>query len=101
MPLFDKLRWRQRALIECVNDAWKNSSPSEHTRHRSPSNGMVNRRAAVVASPFQPKEPALDLFTTGNSQVQQSLLMAVNFSASVEWGGEGWVGVNPFTETVS
>jgi Transposase DDE domain len=101
MPLFDKLLLRQRALIECVNDQLKNISQIEHTRHRSPINGIVNMIGAVVASTFQPKKPALDLFTTGDSQVQQSLLMAVNFSASVEWGGEGWVGVNPFTETVS
>jgi Transposase DDE domain len=80
MPLFDKLRGRRRALIECVNEQCKNSSPSEHTRPRSPSNGMVNRRCAVVASPFQPKKPALALFPTGHSQVQQSLLMAVTVS---------------------
>jgi hypothetical protein len=79
MPLFDKVLLRQRALIECVNDQLKNISQIEHTRHRSPINGIVNMIAAVVAYTFQPKKPALDLFTTGDSQVQQSLLMAVNF----------------------
>jgi Transposase DDE domain len=78
MPLFDKLLLRQRALIECVNDQLKNISQIEHTRHRSPINGLVNMIAAVVAYTFQPKKPALDLLTTGDSQVQQSLLMAVN-----------------------
>ncbi len=77
MPLFDKILLRQRALIECLNDQLKNISQIEHTRHRSPINGIVNRIAAVVAYTFQPKKPALDLFTTGESQLQQSLLMAV------------------------
>jgi Transposase DDE domain len=70
MPLFDKVLLRQRALIECVNDQLKNISQIEHTRHRSPINGIVNMMAAVVAYTFQPRKPALDLFTTGKSQVQ-------------------------------
>jgi Transposase DDE domain len=70
MPLFDKVRLRQRARIECVHDRWKNSSQIEHTPHRSPIHGLVNRRAAVVASPFQPKKPALELFTSRENQVQ-------------------------------
>jgi transposase len=70
MPLFDKVLLRQRALSECVNDQWKNISQIEHTRHRSPINGIVNMMAAVVAYTFQPRKPALDLFTTGKSQVQ-------------------------------
>jgi transposase len=79
MPLFDKLLLRQRALIECVNDQWKNISQIEHTRHRSPVNGIINMIAAVVAYTFQPKKPALDLFTTDGSQAQQPLLTAVIF----------------------
>jgi transposase len=67
LPLFDKLL-RQRALIECVNDQLKNVSQIEHTRHRSPTNGLVNMIAAVVAYTFQPKKPALDLFTTDGNQ---------------------------------
>jgi Transposase DDE domain len=75
MPLWDQLRLRQRALIEGVNDQWKNSSPIEHTRHRHPINGLVNLITALVASTFQPKKPALDLFTNG--QAQQPPLPAV------------------------
>src|SRR5438270_336555 len=77
MPLFDKLLLRQRALIECVNDQLKNISQIEHTRHRSPINGMVNMITALVAYTFQPKKPALDLFTPG--QAQQPLLPVVIF----------------------
>jgi Transposase DDE domain len=74
MPLFDKLLLRQRALIECVNDQLKNISQIEHTRHRSPINGIVNIVAAVVAYTFQPKKPALELFTRQDSSEQQLLL---------------------------
>jgi hypothetical protein len=77
MPLLDKLLLRKRALIECVNDQLKNSSQIEHTRHRSATNGIVNILAAVVAYIFQPKKPALDLFTTPPSQEQQLLLAAM------------------------
>ena len=52
MPLLDKVLLRQRALIECVHDQWKNISQIEHTRHRSATNGIVNRLAAVVAYTF-------------------------------------------------
>jgi DDE family transposase len=76
MPVVDKLLLRKRALIECVNDQLKNISQIEHTRHRSASNGIVNILAAVVAYTFQPKKPALDLFTATESQAQQLLLAA-------------------------
>jgi Transposase DDE domain len=67
MPLLDKVLLRKRALIECVNDQLKNISQIEHTRHRSATNGIVNMLAAVVAYTFQPKKPALDLFTKQDS----------------------------------
>jgi transposase len=78
MPLLDKLLLRKRALIECVNDQLKNSSQIEHTRHRSPTNGMVNILAAVVAYTFQPKKPALDLFATPLPHEQQLLLASIS-----------------------
>ena len=77
MPVLDKLLLRKRALIECVNDQLKNSSQVEHTRHRSAAHGIVNRLAAVVAYPFQPKKPALDLSTITESPAQRLLLAAV------------------------
>jgi transposase len=79
MPVIDKLLLRQRALIECVHDQLKNISQMEHTRHRSPINGIVNIISAVIAYTFQPKKPALDLFTTDGKQAQPSLLTAVIF----------------------
>jgi Transposase DDE domain len=77
MPLLDRVLLRKRALIECVNDQLKNISQIEHTRHRSATNGIVNILAAVVAYTFQPKKPALDLFTKQDSPEQQLLLAAM------------------------
>jgi Transposase DDE domain len=77
MPMIDKLLLRKRALIECVNDQLKNVSQIEHTRHRSATNGIVNILAAVVAYTFQPKKPALDLFTKHGQQDEQLLLAAI------------------------
>jgi transposase len=77
MPLLDKVLLRKRALIECVNDQLKNISQIEHTRHRSAANGIVNMLAAVVAYTFQPKKPALDLFTKQDSPEQQLFLAAI------------------------
>ncbi|MBI4748020.1 MAG: IS982 family transposase, partial [Acidobacteria bacterium] len=42
MPMFDKILLRKRAVIESVNDQLKNQSQIEHSRHRSPTNFMVN-----------------------------------------------------------
>jgi transposase len=78
MPLLDKVLLRQRALIECVNDQLKNISQIEHTRHRSAVNGIVNMLAAVVAYTFQPKKPALDLFTKQGDPDQQLLLAVIS-----------------------
>src|SRR5436305_5996346 len=77
MPTIDKLLLRKRALIECVNDQLKNISQIEHTRHRSATNGIVNILADVVAYTFQPKKPALDLFTKHGQQDEQLLLAAI------------------------
>jgi hypothetical protein len=78
MPVLDKLLLRKRALIECVNDQWKNISQMEHTRHRRATNGIVNMlAAAVVAYTFPPQKPALDLSTITETQAQPLLLAAV------------------------
>lgn len=38
----DKVRLRKRAIVETIIDQLKNSSQIEHTRHRSPTNFVVN-----------------------------------------------------------
>ena len=61
MPLADKLLLRKRAIIETIFDQLKNISQIEHTRHRSPTNFVVNLLAGLVAYCHQPKKPSLRL----------------------------------------
>ena len=61
MPLFDKLLLRKRALVESVNDQLKNISQIEHSRHRSPSNFIINILAGIAAYALKNKKPSLNL----------------------------------------
>ena len=61
MRLTDKLLARKRAIIETVIDQLKNISQIEHSRHRSPTNFMVNLVCGLIAYCHQPKKPALHL----------------------------------------
>jgi hypothetical protein len=57
----DKLLLRKRAIIETINDQLKNICQSEHSRHRSPINFLVNLVAGLIAYCHQPKKPSLGL----------------------------------------
>lgn len=59
MPLMDKVLLRKRALIESINDELKNMCQIEHTRHRSPTNFLVNLFAGLIAYTFFPKKPSI------------------------------------------
>lgn len=59
LPLLDKILARKRAIIETINDQLKNVSQIAHTRHRSPTNFLVNLIGGLLAYTFQPKKPAL------------------------------------------
>jgi Transposase DDE domain len=61
LPLWDKLMLRKRSLIETVIDQLKNISQIQHTRHRSPTNYLVNILAGLAAYTHQPKKPSLHL----------------------------------------
>jgi hypothetical protein len=61
MPLMDKLLVRKRAIIETINDQLKNLSQIEHSRHRSPTNFLVNLVAGLIAYTHQAKKPSLNL----------------------------------------
>jgi transposase len=61
MPFIDKLLLRKRALIESINDQLKNICQVEHSRHRSPTNFVVNTIAALVAYTFREKKPSLNI----------------------------------------
>lgn len=59
LPLLDKVLARKRSIIETINDQLKNVSQIAHTRHRSPTNFLVNLISGLLAYTFQPKKPAL------------------------------------------
>ena len=61
MSLTDKVLLRKRSLIETVNDQLKNISQVEHTRHRSPSNFLVNILGGLAAYSHQLKKPSLNI----------------------------------------
>jgi hypothetical protein len=74
MPLLDKILLRKRSLIETVNDQLKNISQVEHTRHRSPTNFLVNLVAGLIQYTHQPKKPSLRLNTSDQAALSQLLL---------------------------
>jgi len=55
----DKILLRKRSIIETVNDFLKNICHIEHTRHRSPTNFLVNLLSGLAAYSFLPKKPSL------------------------------------------
>jgi transposase len=57
----DKVVLRKRAIIETINDQLKNICQIEHSRHRSPTNFLVNLVAGLIAYCHQPKKPSLGL----------------------------------------
>ena len=61
MPLMDKILLRKRAIIETINDQLKNISQIEHSRHRSPSNFLINLLSGLIAYCHQKKKPSLRL----------------------------------------
>ncbi len=61
MPLIDKLMLRKRGIIEMIIDQLKNISQIEHSRHRSPTNFLVNLLSGLIAYTLRPKKPSLNL----------------------------------------
>ena len=57
----DKLLRRKRASVETIFDQLQNISQIEHSRHRRPSNFLVNLLCGLSAYCHQPKKPALHL----------------------------------------
>lgn len=76
MPLVDKILLRKRSLIETVNDQLKNIAQIEHTRHRSPTNFMVNLIAGLISYTHQPKKPSLNIDDHERKQLSQLALHA-------------------------
>lgn len=66
MSCKDKALLRKRAIIETVNDQLKNISQIEHSRHRSPSNFLVNLLSGLAAYSHQEKKPSLNFDNQDN-----------------------------------
>ncbi|HEY9654627.1 MAG TPA: transposase, partial [Crinalium sp.] len=65
VKLIDKILLRKRALIESINDQFKNICQLEHSRHRRWFNFLVNLLAGVIASTYQEKKTSLELECKG------------------------------------
>jgi IS5 family transposase len=61
LTLQDRILLRKRVLIETVNDQLKNISQIEHSRHRSPSNFLVNVLGGLAAYSRRPHKPCMKL----------------------------------------
>ncbi len=59
LPLWDKVLLRKRVVIESINDHLKNISQIEHSRHRSPTNFLVNLIGGLIAYCWQPIKPVM------------------------------------------
>jgi len=59
MAIEDKLGLSKRGIIESVNGILKETCQIEHSRHRSPTNFLVNLISGLVAYYFLPKKPSL------------------------------------------
>lgn len=59
MDYYDRLMLRKRTVIESVNDFLKNICDTDHSRHRSVTNFLVNLISALAAYSFLPKKPSI------------------------------------------
>lgn len=59
MDLQDKYRLFKRGVIESVFDIMMTVCDIEHTRHRSPKNGMAHMLAAIIGYGFLEKKPTV------------------------------------------
>ncbi len=73
MPLFDKLLLRKRFIIETLLGVLKQDMGPEHTRHRSPINGIVHILSCLVACCFKKNKPQIN-FAQYQSLATYSLL---------------------------
>lgn len=59
MTMLDKQLLRKRAIVESVIEQLKHISQIEHSRHRSPTNFVVNLLAGLIAYCHRPKKPSI------------------------------------------
>ena len=59
LPFTDKLLQRKRAMTKTINDQLKNQAQIEHSRHRSPTDFLVNPVAGQIAYCHRLKRPSI------------------------------------------
>jgi hypothetical protein len=59
MTMLDKQLLRKRAIVESVIEQLKHISQIEHSRHRSPTNFVVNLLAGLIAYCYRSKKPSI------------------------------------------
>ena len=69
MEIKDSILLRKRAIIETINDELKNHCQTEHTRHRSINNFIMNILGALTAYCFFPKKPSLNINPVKSNQL--------------------------------
>jgi hypothetical protein len=57
--LSDKIKLKQRALIESVNDLLMSVFDIDHTRHRSPVNAIAHAFSGLIAYCFYEQKPSV------------------------------------------
>ena len=75
LPLIDKIYLRKRSIIETINDQLKNISQLEHSRHRSPSNFIINVMASIVAYMFSSKKPSIKMGSIERRYLESQILI--------------------------
>ena len=61
LPLFDKLLLRKRFIIETTFGILKKEFHLEHSRHRSPSNFVVNLLGSLIAYCLKENKPSIKM----------------------------------------
>jgi len=61
LRIYDKIMLRKRFIIETIFDQLKNISDIEHSRHRSPTNFLVNIIAGLISYTYQDKKPCIKM----------------------------------------
>ena len=61
LPLFDKLLLRRRFIIETTFGILKKEFHLEHSRHRSPSNFVVNLLGSLIAYCLKANKPSIKM----------------------------------------
>ena len=64
LHLQDKINLRKRFVIETINDLLKNTANIDHSRHRSPTNFLVNVISGLIFYTYRENKPAIKSLNT-------------------------------------